>query len=107
LSIYKYIFFNCCAGWGYIDLQKFLQCIKNIILELTLSAALVQPPIPGTVSTGIIFAFTFICIHYCHLPPTTILLPLPLGSTCSTLLFSDFIEEKTKDNKTPHFVSLR
>jgi hypothetical protein len=43
-----------------------------------------------------IFTFTYTCIHcFCHLPTT----PAPLhpfpDTTCSTLLFSDFVEEKT------------
>jgi hypothetical protein len=46
----------------------------------------VSLPIPGTVSTGIIFAFTYMCTHYLHHihPPTpfsnTSPLPLPTGA---------------------------
>jgi hypothetical protein len=45
----------------------FLQCIKCIILEFTpppLISFLLPPKLPGTVSTGIIFAFTYMSIHY-------------------------------------------
>jgi hypothetical protein len=46
----------------------------------------------------IIFTFTYMCI-YClgHLPipPATFPLPSVPGRTCSVLLFSDFVEEKT------------
>jgi hypothetical protein len=77
------------------------------------SALLHTPPlIPGTVSTGIIFAFTYMCMHYLHhihppipFPATS---PLPRVSTLphthsfriySVLLLSNFIKEKTKDKK--------
>jgi hypothetical protein len=34
-----------------------------------LLSVITPSPIPGTVSTDIIFAFTYMCIHYlCHLP---------------------------------------
>jgi hypothetical protein len=90
-------------------LQKFLQCIKYITLEFPPSTSLSHcPPIPGSVSTGIIFAFIcmFIhCLHFIH-PPT----PFPTTSpshwcqhpstppsrTCSALLFSYFVEEKCR-----------
>jgi hypothetical protein len=54
-------------------------------------------PIHGTVSTSIIFAFTYMCVRYlCPHHP----LPLLPGRTCTTLLFFNFVEEKNlKDNK--------
>jgi hypothetical protein len=71
-------------------------------------------PIPGTFSTGIIFAFTYVCYILfppysssysfpCHLPPPTSARltpssPFP-GRTCSALLFYNFVEEKPKDRK--------
>jgi hypothetical protein len=56
--------------------------------------------IPGIVWTGIIFAFTYMCIHYLHHihPPTTFSItsafppvqtPLP-----SALLFLDVVKQK-------------
>jgi hypothetical protein len=60
-------------------------------------------PIPGTVSTGIIFPFTYMYTQYLyhiHLPtPFPHLLPTPTGTnttdrTCSALLFSNFAKEK-------------
>jgi hypothetical protein len=44
-------------------LQRFLQCVKYIILEFIPSTALLYPrlPIPGMISTGIIFALTYMC----------------------------------------------
>jgi hypothetical protein len=36
----------------------------------------------------IVFTFTYMCIHCLGHPPTP-------GRTCSALLFSDFVEEKT------------
>jgi hypothetical protein len=63
------------------------------------STVLLYPPlpIPGIISTGIIFAFTYICtpfLHCIHSPPSHWCQPCPLGRTCSILLFSDFVEEK-------------
>jgi hypothetical protein len=58
-------------------------------------------PIPGTVSTDLIFPF--MCtqyLHHIHSPtPIPHLLPLPLvptspDRTCDALLFSNFIKEK-------------
>jgi hypothetical protein len=48
--------------------QRFLQCIKYIILEFIPSTTLLYlpPPIPGMVSTGIIFAFTYMCTHFLY-----------------------------------------
>jgi hypothetical protein len=47
-------------------LQKFLQCNKYLVFEFTPSAAVFHylPLIPETVSTGVIFAFICMCIHY-------------------------------------------
>jgi hypothetical protein len=61
-------------------------------------------PISGVVATGIISAFTYMGTHFLHhihppipipqhlLSPTTP--DLPSGKICSSLLFSDFVEEK-------------
>jgi hypothetical protein len=89
------------------------------MLEFTPSIAPLFPPcwIHGTVSTGIIFAFTCMCTHFLHYshPPTPCLyhlppptgLTLPLGRTYSTLLFSNFAEEKREKEKHDIFASLR
>jgi hypothetical protein len=93
-------------------LERFLQCFKYIILGFTPSTALLYSPppiIPRIVSTGIIFAFTYMCTHFLHgiypptpfphhlPPPTGTNIPHPLGRTCSALLLSDFVEEKIKN----------
>jgi hypothetical protein len=65
-------------------LQRFLQCVKCIILEfnpLHCFPLFPHPPILGLVS-GIIFAFTYMCKHFLHHihPPTPFptTFPLPL-----------------------------
>jgi hypothetical protein len=79
-------FISVLCGGTLEYLQKFLQCIKYIIFEFAPYAALFQNPhppprYPRRVSTGIIFAFTYMCIHYLH-PPS------------SALFFANFLKEK-------------
>jgi hypothetical protein len=74
------------------------------------------PPLPFTLitsspdSTGIISAFTYMCTHYLHsihphipFPPSPphshLWHPSPLGRTCSTLQFSNFVEEKERKDE--------
>jgi hypothetical protein len=76
-------------------LRTFLQCIICILFEFTPSTALFHPPswIPGTVSTAIIFAFTYMCIRCLD----------HLNRNSSALLFSNFVEKKKhEDNKEKH-----
>jgi hypothetical protein len=77
-------------------LQEFLQCIKYII-PLSL---IPPPPITGIVSTGIIFAFTYMCSQYMHcihlltlflFPSPFYWYPLP-HQTCPALLLFNFVE---------------
>jgi hypothetical protein len=97
-SIVVIIFFNMnllffiivLSGDKLEDLQKLLQCVKYIIFEFTSSIALLHPspPIPGTVSTGISFAFTYMSMsmHYlCYFSPPP--LPLPSSLTSGQNLF--------------------
>jgi hypothetical protein len=83
----------------------YLQCNKYIISEFTPSTALRSPLIPGTISAGIIFAFSYMYTHYFSVFIFLPLFPtrsptLPCPRTCSVLLFSHFVEEKKiKDKK--------
>jgi hypothetical protein len=83
----RFIYFIVVLGGGTLGyLQKFLQCIKYMILKFTPSAAVFQSPIPilRTVSTGIIFAFIYICRHYLHTHIPTILAE-PIQPSCSLI----------------------
>jgi hypothetical protein len=61
-------------------LQRFLQCIKYSILEFTPYTSLLHSPssIPGTVSTSIIFAFTYMFTYYLHHIHPSVLFPCHL-----------------------------
>jgi hypothetical protein len=88
----------------------FLKCISDFILEFTPSTAHLYPPPPqitGLSSSGLISALTCMCTHFLLyvLPPTTFpghilpshwYQPCSMGKTFSTLLFSNFAEEKKK-----------
>jgi hypothetical protein len=62
-----FLFVYYCAGWEYIvAFIKFLQCINYIIPEFTPFIILLYYPLSltlGTVSTGIIFPFTYMCAY--------------------------------------------
>jgi hypothetical protein len=64
-------------------------------------------PIPGIVSTGLIFPFTYVCTQYLHCIHPTMPFPHPFPpptgatahlhhSTCLPVLFSDFVKKKKK-----------
>jgi hypothetical protein len=65
------------------------------------SFSFIPPPhIPGTVSTGLIYPFVYMCVQYftiftlLHAFPTSSSLPLVFaipGKICSALLFSNFV----------------
>jgi hypothetical protein len=83
--------------------QKFLQNNKSIILEFFSFIILFYTPlpIPWIVSTGIIFAFTYMCtmylpyIHASTLFPLILCPPPPLIPTsCRQDQFSNFVKEK-------------
>jgi hypothetical protein len=63
-------YYYCCSGWGYIvAFTKVLTMYQTYYIwihTLPLLSFITLPQILGTVSTGIIFAFTYICIHYLH-----------------------------------------
>jgi hypothetical protein len=72
------LFFYCCTGWGYVvaftKILTMCQIYHTWIHPLYCSSPspLLPPLIPETVSTGIIFAFTYMCVHCLHNihPPT-------------------------------------
>jgi hypothetical protein len=99
-------FLYYCDAWGYIvPFTQVLQCVKYIIHEFTPSIILLHPSplqVPGVVSIGIIFAFTYMCTHF--IAPYSPSYPLswtpssshwyhpsPGGRACSALLFFDFV----------------
>jgi hypothetical protein len=80
-----------------VAFTKLLIMYKNVNPPLPPLSFIPPYPILGTVSTGIIFAFTYMCIHYSHcIHPPTLFLPNTYHRcrTCSTLFFSDFVPEK-------------
>jgi hypothetical protein len=62
-------FFNCCAGWGCIVAFPKVLTIHQIYqswIHLLHHSPLSSSPIPVTVSTGIIFLFTYTCTPYLY-----------------------------------------
>jgi hypothetical protein len=111
-------FFIVVLGRGTLcHLQRFCKCINYFILEFTPSTTHLCPPSPqisGLVSTGTIFSLTCMCTHFSHhihppipfpghILPTHLYQPCPLGRISSSLLFSNFAEEKKIKRNTWHF----
>jgi hypothetical protein len=90
-----FFFFTAVLGGGNCGIYTGSYNVSNISY-LNSPPLLLSPQIPGTVSIGIIFAFTYMCTHYLyhiHPPiPFPAFFPLPL---VLPPLFSDFVEEKT------------
>jgi hypothetical protein len=96
----------CCVGIKYIYLNSPPPWLFFI-----------PSPSPEIVSNRYQFTFIYICtkyVHQVHPPPFPCHLPTPsgtnppsLGRTCSTLLSSDFMEEKRNKEKNDIFYCLR
>jgi hypothetical protein len=98
----KFFFFSfpsllCCVG-VHCGIYKGSYNASNISYlnsPTSMAPFIPPPPIHGIVKTGIIIAFTCMCTHFSHFTNLHLLPPTPSRSrTCSTLLLSDFIEEK-------------
>jgi hypothetical protein len=96
-SLFFFCFFifslYCCAGWEYVVAFTKVLTMYQIYLTLPPSplSFIPSPPIPGTVSTGIIFAFTYLYTLFApyssyyflntpfpyHLSPSPVARPLP------------------------------
>jgi hypothetical protein len=101
---FKFIFYFCLRGTLW-HLQKLLQYITYIIVEFIPPSFsyIPPPPVPGIVSTGLIFHLHTWVHNICTI--FTLLHPFPTSShyhcyqpppdrTSSTLLSSDFVKEK-------------
>jgi hypothetical protein len=97
----------CYDVWGYIvaftKVITMYQIYCTWIHLLNHSPSSSSPPIPGVVSTGIIFAFRYMCTYFIaphspsypcsSIPPHSHWCqPSRVGRTCSTCLFSSFLE---------------
>jgi hypothetical protein len=88
---------------AFAEVYTIYQIYHTRIHPLNHSPLFLSPPIPGIVSIGLIFLFTYMYAQYLHHvhPPTpfSYILPPPTATTppnrtWSALLFSDFIKEK-------------
>jgi hypothetical protein len=70
LILIFFFFFCWCAGWRYIEaftqVLAMYQIYHTWIYTLHCFPLSSAPPFPGTVSTGIIFTFTYMCTQYLH-----------------------------------------
>jgi hypothetical protein len=102
-----YIFLLCWVGilYGIYKSSYNISSVSYLNSPSPQLCFIPPPPILGIDSAAIIFAFTYMCtqfLYHIHSPtPFLHHFPLPTGllphnRTCSTLLFSNFIEEKRK-----------
>jgi hypothetical protein len=103
MKIFLFSFIVVLDGGTLWYFKKFFQCIKYIILEFITLLHASTPHSWNSFNRYQMFCTIFILLPF----PTTSLLPLvpapsSLGRTCSTLLFSNFVEGKPRRLKKKH-----
>jgi hypothetical protein len=101
-------FLNFGAGWGYIGVfAKVLTMYQMYHTRIHPLHCCLSSPLPQFLEQfqQVSFVHLLTCMHsICASPPQCHSLPPPLGRTYSALLFSNFVEGKTKYKKNMAFL---